>query len=211
MGTSPPILKTTPGLTFFKLVGSGKGRVFSLKPDFRRYGLFATWQTEAAADVFFRQSELMQTYRDNCLESWTIKLLPYKSYGSWSGQNPFQPTASEPSASEQIAVLTRAAINWRALPAFWKHGAITSAALDEAPGVLASIGLGELPFVRQATFSIWENQAAMQNYAYQNIAHREVMQRTRAENWYKEELFARFKVLSTEGTWNGSNPMAPHP
>ena len=50
--------------------------------------------------------------------------------------------------------------------------------------------------MRQATFSIWENQAAMQAYAYQNQAHRAVMQRTRAENWYREELFARFKVLS---------------
>ncbi len=207
MGTSPPILKNVPGLQFFKLLGSGKGRVFSLKPDFKRYGLFAVWQNEAAADEFLQNSELMQTYRQNCLETWTVKLQPYKAHGLWDNIFPFPDLSPEPDLHQPIAVLTRAAINWRSLPAFWKHGTITSAALENAEGVVASIGLGELPFVRQATFSIWENQRQMQAYAYQNAAHREVMKRTRTQNWYSEELFARFTVLSAAGTWHGANPL----
>ena len=207
MGTAPPRLRLVPGLQFFKLMGSGQGQVFSLKPNFYRYGLFATWQDAAQAEAFFKNSEFMQLYRENCREIWTVNLVPYKTHGLWDGQNPFTALASEPNPQEPIAVLTRAAINWRSLPAFWKHGTLTSQALEKAAGVKASIGLGELPFVRQATFSIWENQAAMQAYAYQNQAHRAVMQRTRAENWYREELFARFKVLSAEGTWNNLNPV----
>ena len=207
MGTSPPVLKKIPGLTFFKLLGSGKGRVFSLQPDFRRYGLFATWQSEATADHFFQHADLLQRYRDNCREMWTVKLWPYKAHGLWDGVQPFTHLASAPTLTQPIAVLTRAAINWRALPAFWQHGAHTSQALAKASGVLAAIGLGELPFVRQATFSIWESTVAMQAYAYQNPAHRAVMQRTRAENWYHEELFARFVIVATAGTWHGVNPV----
>ncbi|RDC63210.1 Spheroidene monooxygenase [Adhaeribacter pallidiroseus] len=208
MGTSPRQLKLVPGMQFFKLLGSGQGQVFSIKPDFNRYGLFATWHSKAAADDFFQKSELMQLYRENCQEIWTVNLLPYKAHGLWDGLNPFTTLIPEPNPQQPIAVLTRAAINWRSLPAFWKNGTLTSQALEKASGVLAAIGLGELPFVRQATFSIWENQAAMQTYAYQNQAHRSVMQRTRAEKWYKEELFARFAVLSAEGTWNGINPLS---
>lgn len=208
MGTSPPLLQSIPGLQFFKLLGSGKGGVFSLKPDFYRYGLFATWQSKEAAEQFFKFSDIFKVYRENCREIWTVNLSPYKAHGLWDGQNPFQVLAPAPTAHEPIAVLTRAAINWRSLPAFWKHGTLTSQALENATGVLASIGLGELPFVRQATFSIWKGQEHMQAYAYQNQAHRAVMHRTRAENWYKEELFARFRVIGAEGTWNGINPVA---
>lgn len=120
---------------------------------------------------------------------------------------PFAHLAPAPTPDQPIAVLTRAAINWRSLPAFWKHGAHTSQALEKATGVLAAIGLGELPFVRQATFSLWEKATAMQAYAYQDPAHRAVMQRTRAENWYREELFARFAIVAAEGTWHGVNPL----
>lgn len=207
MGTSPPLLKKIPGLQFFKLLGSGKGSVFSLIPDFNRYGLFATWQSEEDANYFLEHSDLIKKYQENSNEIWTVKLLPFKAQGLWDKQNPFPALVKGPDDKEPIAVLTRAAINWRSLPRFWKHGTHTSKALDKAPGVKAAIGLGELPLIRQATFSIWENQSQMQAYAYQSVAHKEVMKRTRTENWYHEELFARFKVLSATGTWNGQNPV----
>jgi hypothetical protein len=34
---------------------------------------------------------------------------------------------------------------------------------------------------------------AMKNYAYQDT-HKEIIKRVKQENWYKEELFARFNV-----------------
>ncbi|UOQ77376.1 hypothetical protein MUN84_01260 [Hymenobacter sp. 5516J-16] len=75
--------------------------------------------------------------------------------------------------------------------------------MAQAPGVRAAIGLGELPVVRQATFSLWESQQAMQDYAYRSEKHKQVIKLTRQENWYGEELFARFRVVRTEGTWDG--------
>ena len=84
----------------------------------------------------------------------------------------------------------------------------TSAALAGAAGVRAAIGLGELPVVRQATFSVWESAQAMQQYAYRDARHREVIILTKREQWYSEELFARFRVLSSIGTLDGREPLA---
>lgn len=207
MGTMPPRLKKVPGLQFFKVLGSGKGGVFSLTPDFYLYGLMAVWDSELAADVFFSESEVMTDYRLHTSENWTIKLEPIKSYGWWDGVNPFIPVPLPTPVAGPIAVLTRASIHLKALPAFWKYGKITSHALEAAPGLLASIGMGELPFVRQATFSLWESQEHMLQYAYKGAQHQEVMRKTRADNWYREELFARFQVISATGTWKGNNPL----
>ncbi|GAB3197534.1 hypothetical protein ABID22_003998 [Pontibacter aydingkolensis] len=207
MGTSVPHLAKVPGLLFYKLLGSGHGKGFSIKPNFKRYGQLCTWQSEAAADDFLHNSALMQEYKKHTFETWTVKLLPYQSHGQWDKQEPFSPTLSEKHTDGPIAVLTRASINWRALPNFWRFVPKTSTALDNAEGLICSIGLGELPFVRQATFSIWQSMDAMKAYAYKNPLHQEVMRRTRSENWYSEELFARFKPVASLGTWNGVNPL----
>lgn len=207
MGTSGPHLQKVPGLLFFKLLGSGKGKGFSIKPNFYRYGLMCTWENEEAADAFFQDSGLMEEYRRHTTESWTIKMLPYQQHGQWDRQSPFGPALPEKYSDGPIAVLTRASINWRALPSFWRFVPKTSQGLDEAEGLICSIGLGELPLIRQATFSVWESAEAMKGYAYRHPLHQEVMRRTRAENWYSEELFARFKPIGSQGTWNGVDPM----
>ncbi len=106
------------------------------------------------------------------------------------------------------ATCATAIARWRKTPRFWQFVEPTSAALAGAAGVRAAIGLGELPVVRQATFSVWESAAAMQEYAYRDARHREVMQLTRRESWYAEELFARFQVLSSTGTLDGRDPLA---
>lgn len=203
MGTMPPRLQQVPGLTFFKLLGSGKDRVFSLRPDFYRYGLLATWESAAAAASFLADSSIMKDYRDHAAEEWTIYLAPLKSHGLWDGRNPFMPVITEELPAGPLAVLTRASIRLKALPAFWRYGAQTSKDLAAAPGLLAAVGLGELPFVRQATFSIWEREEAMRQYAYGTAHHQQVIRKTRTDNWYSEELFARFRVLSATGTWKG--------
>lgn len=207
MGTLPPLLKKVEELRFFKLMGSGKGLVFSLTPDLYQYAFIAVWDTEAAADRFFTDKSLFREYQRHCREVWTVKLLPFKSNGLWDGTNPFLPLQMAPATDEPVAVLTRASIHWRSLVPFWRNASRTRHALEQASGLISSIGVGELPFVRQATFSLWASARHMQQYAYQNADHLEVMKRTRTEQWYKEELFARFRVVSATGTWKGRNPL----
>jgi heme-degrading monooxygenase HmoA len=207
MGIMPLKLKTVPGLKFFKMLGSGHGLGFSLKPNFHRYGLLCVWENEHAATTFFASNPTVFNYLEHTSESWTIWLKPIQVHGLWDKVNPFSEVEATLKSDGPIVALTRATIRLKALPSFWKHVPQTSQALKEADGLLCSIGLGELPFIRQATFSVWENAEALKNYAYKNMLHKEVIKRTREENWYKEELFARFVPVKTDGLWNGRNPV----
>ncbi|WP_241502182.1 spheroidene monooxygenase [Hymenobacter glacialis] len=209
MGTSPPALKRVPGLQFFKLLGSGAANGFGLWPNLDRYGFMAVWDDAAAAAAFFVQHPLWATYRQRSTELWTLQLAPLKSHGLWDGKAPFDyPNDSSGTENAPVAVLTRASIRLRKTPRFWQFVEPTSAALAQAVGVRAAIGLGELPVVRQATFSVWESAQAMQEYAYRDVRHREVIKLTRSEKWYGEELFARFQVLDSQGTLDGQDPLA---
>lgn len=208
MGRMPLRLRQVSGLKFFKLLGSGKGQVFSLQPDFYQYGLLATWESDAAASAFLQTSGIMDAYRQHLDEEYTIYMRPFRSQGYWGGSNPFLPLEPAESNDGPLAVLTRASIRLGALPAFWRHGARTSQDVAAAPGLLAAVGLGELPFIRQATFSLWESEQAMRQYAYQTSNHQQVIRKTRAQQWYWEELFARFRILSASGSWKGRDPLA---
>ncbi|UOQ95940.1 spheroidene monooxygenase [Hymenobacter sp. 5317J-9] len=210
MGTSPRLLAKVAGLRFFKLLGSGARNGFGFWPNLDRYGFMAVWDDAAAAEAFFAQHPLWAAYRQRSAELWTLQLSPLKAQGLWDGQRPFDyETDMLPAQPEApVAVLTRASIRWAKARRFWQFVEPTSAALAGAVGVRAAIGLGELPVVRQATFSVWESARAMQEYAYRDARHREVIQLTRRERWYGEELFARFRVLSSVGTLDGADPMA---
>jgi heme-degrading monooxygenase HmoA len=210
MGTSPGTLQKVPGLQFFQLLGSGAANGFGFLPNFDRYGFMGVWADEAAAQAFFERHSLWAKYQDRSRETWTAELAPLRSHGLWNKVNPFdyQPNLpAPPDEAGPIAVLTRASIRLTKAPRFWRYIEPTSRVLATTPGVQLAIGLGELPLVRQATFSVWESAAAMQQYAYRDASHREVIQLTRRENWYSEELFARFRVLRSEGTVDGVNPL----
>lgn len=212
MGAAGFHLKTARGLRFSKLLGSGEGGGFSLKPNWSRYALLCAWESGKSADEFFDASSgLMKKYRERASEIWTVRLLTIRSHGKWSGVNPFEPAATaavaEPNASQPIAVLTRATIHLTKLRRFWSFVPETSREIEQAPGLIASIGIGEAPFFRQATFSLWQSETDMKNFAYKSETHAAVVKLTRTENWYKEELFARFVPVASEGNWNGRNPL----
>ncbi|MFC5270240.1 spheroidene monooxygenase [Adhaeribacter terreus] len=207
MGKMPLKLKNVPGLKFFKMMGSGNGLGFSLTPNLNRYGLLCVWQNEDAASSFFAENIAFLNYLQHTSEHWTIWLKPLQAHGLWDGVNPFSEADATLKTDGPIAALTRATIRLQALPSFWKNVPQTSHALKEAAGLLCSVGLGELPFIRQATFSVWESAEALKQYAYKNALHKEVIKRTREENWYKEELFARFVPVKSEGLWHGRNPV----
>ena len=63
MGTSRGHLARVDGLRFWRLLGTGHGRGFSLRPDFSRYGVLAVWESHEAADAFSNGSSLMHEYR----------------------------------------------------------------------------------------------------------------------------------------------------
>lgn len=207
MGLSPALLAEVPDLQFAKMLGSGSGNGFSIWPNFGVYGLLGVWENEQAARTFLDQHEMMQEFREKASSVWTVFMRTAHSHGVWDGQAPFVNTVDyDPDAV--VGVITRATIHSKKLWQFWRFVPPVSRSMSEhKAGMLFSVGIGELPLIQQATFSLWENSTLMKQFAYQSAQHKRVVKRTREMNWYKEELFARFHPYASFGDWEGNSPL----
>ncbi len=195
------------GQSFYKLMGSGRGLGFNAFPDWTTYVLLQVWDNEEAAQVFFDSADILENYRKRTIEVWTVYLKNVSAHGQWDGRNPFRAEELFP-AGEIILVLTRATIKWHKVISFWRYVPTSHQPLKDNAGLIYTKGVGELPVIQMATLSIWRNIESLNNFAYHSKQHREAINRTRKLNWYKEELFARFKPYKSIGTWEGRNPLA---
>lgn len=186
------------GLVFYKLMGSGKGFGFNPLPDWSTYCLLQVWEDESAARDFFAKAELAQSYRNRTTKMRTLYMRNITSKGEWSGANPFASSNQLDKADKQLAVITRATIRLSKLWKFWSYVPTSQKHLANAPGLIYTKGVGEVPIVQMATFSLWENKQALFDFAYKGKEHAKAIEMTKKLDWYKEELFARFQVFSEE-------------
>jgi heme-degrading monooxygenase HmoA len=202
-------LRRERGLRFGRVLGTGRGRTMTASADLHRWAVFAVWDDERAARRFVDES-LPRRWR-KAEERFDVVLRPTGSHGAWGGADPLAGGRQVDGGGEPdggpIAVLTRATVRWRALPAFLRAVPPVDAHLQGADGVLAAVGIGERPVGQQATFSLWRGADAMSRFAYRSAEHAEVIRRTRDEGWYGEELFARFTPVDWDGTWDGQRPL----
>jgi hypothetical protein len=198
MGLRPFRKGIAEGLTFGKMLGTGGDRGFSVLPNWGVYGWLGAWDTEGEARNFFNQSALYQSFKSRSSGQFTVYWQPTMVHGLWDGETPFKVSAPF-DVNEPTAVLTRATIKPAFLYRFWQYVPKTSRSIESAEGRLFSVGVGELPLIQQATFSLWTSGKQMMDYAYKSPYHAEVVKKTRELGWYSEELFSRFRVLDTEG------------
>jgi hypothetical protein len=125
----------------------------------------------------------------------TYTLLPVEGHGKWDGKEIFGNLPKQTDYEGVIAVLTRATIRLRRLRRFWEHVESVAVQMKQASGFITSYGIGEAPWIRQGTFSVWRSKEAMRQFAYQLPQHAEVIRKTRKEQWYSEDLFVRFRIM----------------
>ncbi len=215
--------KDVPGLTMVKVMGSGHGGGFSLRPSATHQGLICTFSHLDLA-LKFLDSPAVQAYRSRARECWMGVLSVQSARGHWDkqawqassaqalGVSADQATQGQGSDSKPLsgpfAVLTRASIVPTKAMAFWRYAPAAQADLGQAPGCLLAMGLGEAPLVRQCTFSLWQDTAAMLQYAHQG-AHQVASAAAYKHQFFSESLFVRMQVLQMAGVWQGRSFDAP--
>ena len=133
--------------------------------------------------------------------AFAATLRPISSHGEWSKKIPFHSEEGLAKTWEgKVAAITRARIKWRKNTLFWRSVPPVTASLKNSLGLISAIGIGEAPLGLQGTFSIWENQKAIRDFAYKGVAHQAAIEATQRERWYAEELFARFAITDESGS-----------
>ena len=206
-------------IRFWKLMGSGRNGTFDMVPEWRQWAILLVQEevnglntAPSAMKKLFPFSTFIASWHSifHC-EVWQLALEPLESHGSWDGKQCFG-TLPKQSAYEGVtAVLTRATIRFSKLHRFWSHVNPVADRMVEADGFIMSLGIGEVPFIKQATFSIWQSKAQMKQFAYQQKAHTDVISKTRKEKWYREEMFVQFKIISSTGSIAGKDPFNKKP
>ena len=212
MGLTRIKLTKNCGLQFYKVFGSGTGEGFTPYPNTRVYALLLVCESIEKASAFMDKSHCFQNYKKYSVESWTVFLKPISSRGKWDKINPFAPNRSDNMpqlANQPLAAITRATIKPSILLKFWKHEPGISQVIGQNTNVLFKIGLGEIPWFQQVTFSIWPNEDAMAKFARSDGPHAKAIQAVREGDWFAEELYARFQILSEKGSWGGKSPNLP--
>ena len=140
------------------------------------------------------------------MENWTVFLSPISSRGYWDKTNPFKPNKYEIEIKDNmLAALTRATIKPKIMLKFWSKVPAISKVIGNDKNVLFKMGLGEIPWFHQVTFSIWPNAETMSDFARKDGPHAKAIQSVREGNWFSEELYARFEVKKAIGKWSGTS------
>jgi hypothetical protein len=191
-------LSLNKNISFYKLMGSGKNGSFDKTPDLKQWAILTVHSEPSPVESSF--SKLYGSFiggwiKKLAAETSMFILEPLEGHGTWDKKDVFGNLNVRSDHDGRIAVLTRASIKVSKMKEFWANVPAVSQAMKEAKGLQFSIGIGEVPWLDQATFSVWENKESMKAFAYGMKDHSDVIRKTRQRDWYKEEMFVRFRIL----------------
>jgi spheroidene monooxygenase len=208
MGAARLSLRNEDQAQFWKLCGSGTGEGFTPRPNWGVWAILAVWPDAATARARVAANPVWQRWRARAQESWTVYMAPISARGAWAGENPFMPDGPTAPTEGPLAALTRATVKPSRALRFWDRVPSISAVIGADPNVAFKIGIGEVPLLHQVTFSIWPDTASMAAFARGDGPHGRAIRAVRDGHWFREELYARFSLLGSDGTWQGRDPLA---
>jgi hypothetical protein len=195
-------LRGVPQLRFAKVLGSGHNGGFGLRPSASVQGLLLGFEDEAAAHQFVQHSSVTKAYQRHSQELALLLLRAYASKGSWSGAAFDVAAQGPPAPGLAVVSLTRASIKPHKAWPFWRMSPAAQASLGRAAGCELAVGLGEAPLLRQCTFSLWRDEAALNAYA-RSGAHLQAIKAAQAGAHFSESMFVRFVPAWAAGRWQG--------
>ena len=204
MGAARLSMPRITGLRFWKLCGSGTGEGFTPVPNTSVYAILCVWDDEDTARRQIDGARVFGRYRAKAAEHWTLFLNPISTRGSWAGVAPFE--VQHPPETGPIAALTRATVKPVVAAKFWGQVPNISKVIGADPNVMFKIGIGEVPLLHQVTFSVWPDTTSMANFARKDGPHAKAIRAVRDGLWFREELYARFRICGESGSWEGQSP-----
>ncbi len=195
-------IRSVPGCTFAKLLGTGSGRTFTLRDaDPYHWAMLTCWDDEDGP-ARFASTRAHDAWSTIAHESARFLLRPLRSRGRWSGATPFGDPAAD-AADGPVAAVTRARIRPTQWARFWRAVPPVASDSHAGGGLQFALGIGEAPLGLQGTFTVWRDTDALHDFVYGRTPHADAIRRTAATGWYAEELFARFAVLEATGSYAG--------
>lgn len=197
--------KTLPGLLFAKVMGSGEGGGFGLRPSGTHQGLIFLFDSLKNACDYLKSPDA-QLYREKTREWWQGLMVVNSCRGTWNSQGWQSDGFLDETATQDyqgpVASLTRGSIRASKAAAFWRYTPAAQEDLHQAVGCELAVGLGEAPVIRQCTFSVWDNAKSMVNYAHQG-AHLKAIAAANKHKFFTESMFVRMQILQMFGEWKG--------
>ena len=195
-------MRTLPGLTFCKLMGTGSGKTFTVRDaDLHHWCVLSVWETPEES-LAYLSSKPAKQWQKIAASQANLELEPLSAKGTWAKKTPFGNPIPQ-KWDGLTAALTRASIKPRWWREFWRSVPPVSQDLNASAGLITSLGIGEAPIGLQGTFSIWESNESITAFSSKQKPHAAVIARTHETGWYSEELFARFKVTKMSGSFAG--------
>ena len=68
-------------------------------------------------------------------------------------------------------------------------------------GLILTKGVGEIPILQMATFSIWTDTTSMESFSRLSSGHGAASRSAMDGSWFREYLFSRFQPYRGVGRW----------
>lgn len=172
-----------------RAVGSGDG--LGRGPGDPRLRItICAWPDEEAARRHFESDLSSKLGRD-----WAALLSVVSTRGSHRGEAPL--VGVDDPLDGDFAALTLGVTSWRQLPRFIRHGTRLSGPLHSSHGLRFAASAG-WPLTGNCTFSVWDSEAAMLDFAYRSVGGH--VDSARAERpILREQLNARMRMIDNRG------------
>lgn len=186
-----------------------------------KFAIYGLHTGEAAAQSAIANRMEITPWIADAIETWSAVMVPFRHFGEANFVDPknpgpqFETVVSPPDDTSPIVIMT--SVGWvntdsEAMDRIQRFGAGVGAVRTSMTGVhgLHSQQSFSFPgfFVWDGiTVTFWKNLAAAMAFAYGPGVHRDQVKHQREIGDGDRTSFTRYRVLWSDGTWHGTNPI----